>query len=105
MTKKGGKIKHIEPQGADLVDANLNVQRFFVHAGWYPLCSILGSSHLSVANEFSLSLNGQEENIYGLRLQVSVESIVEAFNLPQEGEQWFKGQVIIGGDLNGFIKD
>lgn len=38
-------------------------------------------------------------------MQVSEQSIAEAFNLPQEGEKWFKGKLIIGGDLNTFIRD
>ena len=91
MTKKGGKLKCIEPQGADLVDANPNVRRLFFQVGWYPLCSRLGSSHLGVAKEFSLSFNGQEANFCGLILQVSAESIAKVFNLPREGEKWFKG--------------
>ena len=105
MTKRGGKIKQIEPHGADLVDENSKVRRLFVQEGWYSFCTRLGSSHLGVAQEFVNSFNGQEAIVDGLTLQVSADSIAEAFNLPQEGEKWFKGQVITGGNLNSFIKD
>ena len=105
MTKKGGKLKCIEPQGDNLIDANPNVRRFFVQARWHPFCSRLGSFHLGVAKEFSLSFDGQEANVYVLKLRVSTESIASAFHLPQEGEKWFKSQVITGGNLNSFIKN
>ena len=105
MTKRGGKIKQIEPQGTDLVDANSKVRILVIQSGWYSLCTRLGSSHSGVAQEFANSFNAQEGTVYGLTLQVSEDSIVEAFNLPHEGERWFKGQVITGGDLNSFFKD
>jgi len=49
------------------------------------------SSHSEVSQEFANSFNGQEATIYGLTLPVSEDSIAEVFNLPQEGERWFKG--------------
>lgn len=105
MTKTGGKINRIEPQGADLVDANSRVRSLFMHSGWYPLCTRLGSSNSGVAQEFANYFNGQEATVYGLTLHVSEDSIVEAFNLPKEGERWFKGKFIARGDLNNFLKD
>ena len=69
------------------------------------MCTRLGISHLGVARKFSHSFNGQEETIYGLKLRELAESIDEYFNLPREGEKWFKGKVITGGDLNSFLKD
>ena len=68
MTKRGGKLKWIEPQGANIVDENSNVRRIFVQAGWYSLCSRLGSSHVGVAQEFANYFNAQEATVYGLKL-------------------------------------
>ena len=68
MTKTDGKINQIEPQGADLVDANSRVRSFFMQIGWCPLCTKLGSSHSRVAQEFANSFNGQEATFYGLTL-------------------------------------
>ena len=86
------------------MDANSNVRRFFVQARWYSLCLRMRSSHLGVAQEFENCFNGQEATIYGLKLQVSKDSIVEELNLPLEGGRWFKGQLITRGDLNSFLK-
>ena len=68
MTKRGGKLKRIKPQGAYLVDANSNMRKLFVQAGWYSLCSRLGSSHVGVAQEFANYFNAQEATVYGLKL-------------------------------------
>lgn len=104
-SRKGGKLKIIKPQGAELVDANPKVRRLFIQASWYPLCTRLGDSHQGVAQEFAQTFNGKEATILGFQLQVSKQSIAEAFNLPQEVENWFKGKIITGGDLNSFIRD
>lgn len=103
-SRKGGNLKRIKPHGAELVDANPGVRRLFIRVGQYPLCTRLGGSYQGVAQEFYQTFNGQEATIFGFRLQVSEQSIAEAFNLPREGEKWFKGKHITEGYLNTFIR-
>ena len=58
--------------------------RLFIQAGWYPLCTRLGGSHQGVAQEFDQTSNGQEATIFGFKLQVSEQSIVEALTFPRK---------------------
>lgn len=67
-SRKGGKLKRIEPQGAELVDVNPSVRILFIQAGWYPLYTSLGGSHQGVAQEFAETFNGQEATIFGFKL-------------------------------------
>ena len=42
---KGGDIKQIELEGADLLDVKPQVSHLFVEAGWYPFCTRLGGEN------------------------------------------------------------
>jgi hypothetical protein len=101
---KSGHVNRKEPYGPKLMEAYKNVKHVFDQVGWYMYCDKLYGCHYDVAQAFDEGLDGYIVRITNLIMQVTEDSITTTFNLPCDGEKWFKNKLITGGDVNQFLK-
>ncbi len=101
---KSGSGSRLEPKGPEFLEAHPKALALFERAEWYPYCTRLNGSHYQVARSFLEQFNESKVRLPGLKFELSESFISEACRLPVNGERWFKGKVITGGDINYFLK-
>jgi len=98
-------VNRLEHKGPTILESKPAVHSVFEEALWYPYCTRLEGSHFGMAKAFAQSFDGKRENIAGLRIQVTEDSIRKACNIHTDGERWFKNKIITVGDINQLPKD
>ena len=86
------------------MEAYENNRHIFDEVGWYMFCAKLDGYHYGVAHAFVEGFDGERVRIANLIMKVTKESITSSRNLSVDGEKLFKNKLIIGGDVNKFLK-
>ena len=98
-----GRPHRSEPEDTDLVDRV--GKRLFKQDGWYHFLTKLSRENYGVTRRFAQSYDGSRVIIESLNFIVDKEFISQALGLPQIGELWFKGKIVLAMDFNLFLKD
>ena len=99
----GGRPHWSEPSDTELVDKN--AKKLFQQAGWYHSLSKFSSENYGIARQFTETYNGKRAIIRNLEFTMDQEFFSEATGLPQIGELWFKGRMVLAIDFNTFLKE
>ena len=99
----GGRPPWSEPEDTKLVDRV--GRRLFKQAGWYHFLAKFSGENYGIARIFAETYDGNKVIIRSLDFVVDREFISEATSLPQIGELWFKGKIVLAMDFNLFLKD
>lgn len=100
---KGGHLLRLEPDRIELFEALPEIKEKFVQAHWYQFCSAFQGIHTEVAMTFAKNFDGYQTQVGNLIIHISEHSISTAFNLPIDGERWFKKKEILGNFCNQFL--
>lgn len=98
-----GRPHRFELGNTKLVDRY--AKQLFQQAGWYQFLSKFSGENYGVARRFAESYDGNKVVIGSLSFVVNSEFISEATILPQIGEPWFKGKMVLAMDFNMFLKE
>lgn len=99
----GGQPHHFELEDTALVDEV--GKQLFKKVGWYRFLSKFSGENYGVARRFVETFKGDGVVIGSLDFSVDRDFIYEATVLPQIGENWFKGKMVLAMDCNVFLKD
>lgn len=103
-SNKAGLPLRIEPSSAELFEALSDLRELFANAGWLQFCVALKGYHPQIVNAFVLSFDGFEATVAELKVRVSEDILSQVFNLPLNGERWFKNHKVDEDSLLQFLK-
>ena len=78
-----------EPPSMRELRINPKFFAIFQAVGWTEFFQRLNGFHRETALQFSLNLIETHSEVWGLRVEVSEEIVVEVTGLPQVGKTWF----------------
>ena len=99
----GGRSHWSELVDTELVDKY--GKKLFQQTSWYCFLSIFSGENYGVARKFAEAYDYRRVTIGSLDFIVDKELISEATGLPQIGELWFKGKMVLAMDFNIFLKE
>jgi len=103
-SNKAGLPLRIEPSSAELFEALSELRELFAQAGWLQFCVALKGYHPQIVNAFVLSFDGFEATVAELKVRVSEDILSQVFDLPLNGERWFKNHKVDEDSLLQFLK-
>jgi hypothetical protein len=105
IMKASGKVDMHEPFGSELLDKKHYCVVWFELVGCYRFCQKLQGYNDQVSQAFAENYDGEKAQLGFLLLHVNEETIVEATEMPTEGERWFKKKPAHDMDCNRFLKE
>lgn len=103
-SNKVGLPLRIEPSSAELFEALSEIRELFAQAGWLQFCVALKGYHPQIVNTFVLSFDGFEATVAELKVRFSEDILSQVFDLPLNGECWFKNHKVDEDSLLQFLK-
>jgi len=99
----GGRPHHSEFLNTQWIDKRS--KQLFQEAGWYQFLSKFVGENYRVARQFAERYNGSRVMIGSINFVAENAIISKATDLPQIGEPWFKGKIVVAIDCNLFLKE
>lgn len=102
---KGGHLLRAEPSTGELFEIFPEIAKTFSNTGWLKFCMALKGYHPQIAAAFIQTFNGFEAQVAELTIRVLEDIISCVFDLPLDGERWFKNDKVNEQSLNQFLKE
>ena len=97
-----GFICRLEPSNTDWIKQFPRSTKLIQRSGWLSFCDKLQGYHSQLTMDFIENYNDERVQLQSLTVRFNEDSVVEAINVPAEGEKWFK-QKDFKEDFNNFL--
>ena len=88
--KRSGNTNRVEPMDIGWAEELPECEKLFQRAGWFKYFEKINGFHPEVSYGFSRGLDKDMVLLNTLKIKLTRELIVEATNIVNEGEFWFK---------------
>jgi len=102
---KSGHLLRVEPSTGDLFEIFPQVAETFSKADWLNFCMSLKGYHPEIVTAFIQTFDGHEARVAELTVRISEDIIACAFDLPLDGERWFRKNKVDESALKQFLKE
>jgi hypothetical protein len=103
VSKKGGKIVRLEPEGTELLESYPHMAQRFKDAGWFEFFTTFQGHDEQVSMIFAQNFDGFEVVIGKLLMLVMEHSIAKACKFSIGGERWWKKEHVVMEFVNQFL--